>query len=62
MTMLLAALFIVGGLFRAAAASAIKFPRWGWTVVSGVISCALGVFLLATWPSNHLLHWRSDRS
>ena len=50
-TMLLAALFIVGGLFRAAAASAIKFPRWGWTVFSGVISVALGVFLLTTWPT-----------
>jgi uncharacterized membrane protein HdeD (DUF308 family) len=30
-TMVLAALFIVGGLFRVAAASAIQFPRWGWT-------------------------------
>lgn len=50
-TMLLAALFIVGGLFRAAGASAIKFPRWGWTVVSGIISVALGVFLLTTWPT-----------
>ncbi len=50
-TMLLAALFIVGGLFRAAAASAIQFPRWGWTVFSGVISVALGVFLWSTWPT-----------
>jgi len=49
-TMLLAALFIVGGLFRAAGASVIKFPRWGWTVFSGVISFALGVLLLMTWP------------
>lgn len=50
-TMLLASLFIVGGLFRVAGASAIKFPRWGWTVFSGLISIVLGVYLLATWPT-----------
>lgn len=50
-TMLLAALFIVGGLFRGVAASVIQFPRWGWMVVSGLISVALGVYLLATWPA-----------
>jgi uncharacterized membrane protein HdeD (DUF308 family) len=50
-TMLLAALFIVGGLFRAIGAGVIQFPRWGWTVFSGLVSFALGVYLLATWPS-----------
>ena len=50
-TMLLAALFIVGGLFRGIGASVIHFPRWGWTVFSGLISFALGVYLLATWPA-----------
>lgn len=49
-TMLLAALFIVGGLFRAAGASVIQFPRWGWTVFAGLVSAALGIFLLNTWP------------
>lgn len=50
-TMVLAVLFIVGGLFRAAGASFIKFPRWGWTVVSGLVSVVLGVYLLTTWPA-----------
>jgi uncharacterized membrane protein HdeD (DUF308 family) len=50
-TMLLSALFIVGGLFRAAGASVIQFPRWGWTVFAGLISVALGIFLLTTWPT-----------
>jgi uncharacterized membrane protein HdeD (DUF308 family) len=49
-TMLLASLFIVGGLFRGAGASVIQFPRWGWTVFSGLVSVVLGVFLLTTWP------------
>jgi uncharacterized membrane protein HdeD (DUF308 family) len=51
-TMLLAALFIVGGLFRAAGASVIQFPRWGWTVFAGLVSVALGVYLLATWTAS----------
>src|SRR6516225_1341619 len=50
-TMLLAALFIVGGIFRGAAASALRFPRWGWTVFSGLVSFILGIYLLSTWPT-----------
>jgi len=50
-TMALALLFIAGGLFRAAGASAIQFPRWGWTVFSGLVSVALGIYLLANWTT-----------
>ena len=50
-TLVLASLFIVGGLFRAVGSSVIRFPRWGWTVLSGVVSVVLGVFLLTTWPT-----------
>ena len=49
-TMVIAALFIVGGLFRAAAGT-IQFPRWGWTVFAGLVSVALGIYLLATWSA-----------
>lgn len=50
-TLVLASLFIVAGLFRAVAAGVIRFPRWGWTVFSGIVSFALGATLLARWPS-----------
>ena len=50
-TMVIAALFIVGGLFRAIGAGMIQFPRWGWTVFAGLVSVALGVYLLATWTA-----------
>ena len=50
-TMVLAALFIVSGLFRSIVAGKIQFPRWGWTVFAGLVSVALGVYLLATWAS-----------
>jgi uncharacterized membrane protein HdeD (DUF308 family) len=49
-TMVLAVLFIVGGLFRATGASVIRFPWWGWTALSGIVAVFLGVVLLANWP------------
>ena len=50
-TLLLASLFVVGGLFRSIAAGTIQFPRWGWTVFSGLVSVALGIYLLVIWPA-----------
>jgi uncharacterized membrane protein HdeD (DUF308 family) len=50
-TMVIASLFIVGGLFRAVGASVMRFPRWGWTVFSGLVSVALGTYLFATWTA-----------
>jgi uncharacterized membrane protein HdeD (DUF308 family) len=50
-TMLLASLFVVGGLFRTVSASAIQFPRWGWTAFAGLVSVGLGIFLMSTWPA-----------
>jgi len=50
-TMLLAALFIVGGLFRVIGASVIQFPRWGWMVFAGLVSVALGVYLMSIWQT-----------
>lgn len=50
-TMVLAVLFMVGGIFRVIGASTIQFPRWGWTVFAGIISATLGVSLLIAWPT-----------
>jgi len=50
-TMVLAVLFIVGGLFRITGASVIQFPWWGWTVFAGLVSVGLGVYLMATWAT-----------
>lgn len=49
-TLILASFFIVGGLFRAIGAGMMRFPRWGWSVFSGLVSVVLGVMLLAQWP------------
>jgi len=50
-TMVLAVLFIVGGIFRVIGASSIQFPRWGWTAFAGVVSAVLGISLLTAWPT-----------
>ena len=50
-TLVLASLFIVGGLFRLVGASVIRFPLWGGTAFSGLVSVALGIYLLATWSA-----------
>ena len=46
LTLVLASLFIVGGLFRAIGAGALQFPQWGWAAFSGIVSAALGIMLL----------------
>jgi uncharacterized membrane protein HdeD (DUF308 family) len=50
-TMLVAVLFIVGGLYRITGASVIQFPYWGWTVLAGVVSVCLGIYLLVIFPT-----------
>ena len=50
LTLILASFFVVGGVFRAIAAGALRFPRWGWAATSGVLSVILGIALLVQWP------------
>ncbi len=50
LTLMLASFFIVGGLFRAIGAGMIQFPRWGWSVFSGIVSLVLGILLLGQMP------------
>ena len=51
LTLVLSFYFIVGGVFKAIAATALRFPSWGWTLASGVASVALGVLLAVHWPA-----------
>lgn len=53
-TLILASFFIVSGLFRAVGSGMLKFPRWGWSVFSGLVSLVLGVMLLAQLPVSSL--------
>jgi uncharacterized membrane protein HdeD (DUF308 family) len=54
LTMILASFFLVGGAFRTLGAAALRFPRRGWAVLSGLVSAALGVLLLVQLPAASL--------
>lgn len=54
LTLILASFFVIGGVFRAVGAGTLRFPRWGWTACSGVISVALGVMLFWQLPVSSL--------
>ena len=51
LTLVLAVYFMFGGIYRAIFALWMQFPGYGWYVLSGIVSVALGVMLLAQMPS-----------
>ena len=52
MTLLMAAFFLVGGIFRMVGAAMLRPPSWGWLMVSGAITLLLGVLIWAEWPAS----------
>ena len=55
LTLLLATLFIASGLFRIATSFFGKVEHWGWLLFNGIVTLALGLFVLAQWPAGSLL-------
>lgn len=53
-TLLLAALFVFGGIFRFVSALWLQFPHYGWVAFSGLISIILGILLWTQWPVSAL--------
>lgn len=54
MTLLLACVLIVGGLFRIIGSAMYQFPHWGWVLVGGVINLVLGIMIWQQWPFSGL--------
>jgi uncharacterized membrane protein HdeD (DUF308 family) len=50
MTLLLAAFFLVTGLFRIFTSLSWRFPNWGWSLLAGVVSVMLWVAIWRRWP------------
>jgi uncharacterized membrane protein HdeD (DUF308 family) len=50
LTLILASFLIVSGLFRGIGAGMLKFPCWGCSVFSGIVSLGLGIMLLVQLP------------
>lgn len=49
-TLLLAVLFVFGGIFRFISALWLQFPQYGWVAFSGFLTFILGVLLWIQWP------------
>lgn len=54
LTLIIAMFLFVGGIFRIGAAVAMRFPNWGWAVLSGLVSAVLGVAIISRWPYDAL--------
>lgn len=54
LTLLLAAFFMVGGLFRILAVPVLQVPDGGWVLASGIVSFLLGAAIWAQWPVSGL--------
>lgn len=54
LTLLLACLLMVGGIFKIVAALTYRFAAWGWPLLSGVIDLILGVMIWQDWPASGL--------
>jgi uncharacterized membrane protein HdeD (DUF308 family) len=54
LTLLLAASFFVGGVFRILFALIEHFPAWPWVLFNGVVDLLLGVLIWRGWPESSL--------
>ncbi len=52
LTLLMAAFFVVGGVFRIVTAAREHFPGRGWAIFSGCINILLGILIWAHWPTS----------
>jgi uncharacterized membrane protein HdeD (DUF308 family) len=54
LTLLIAIMLIVGGVFRIVVALSAHFGNWGWLLLNGVITLALGIMIWQQWPASGL--------
>lgn len=53
-TLLIAGMLFIGGLFRVAVSIATRFPHWGWMLLNGVISVVMAISIWHQWPLSGL--------
>lgn len=54
LTLLLAAFYIIGGIFRMITSAYMRFEMWGWAFFSGLIKFVLGMLIWVGWPQTGL--------
>ena len=52
LTLMLAALFMVGGVTRIVVALSHRFHGWGWVLLNGVVTFLLGALVWSQWPQD----------
>jgi uncharacterized membrane protein HdeD (DUF308 family) len=50
----MAAYFLVAGAFRIFASLSTRYEHWGWSLLNGVVTFALGILIWAWWPGSAL--------
>lgn len=53
-TLLMAAFFLVSGLFKIFTAISHRFHQWGWMLANGIATLLLGILLWMQWPVSGL--------
>jgi len=53
-TLVLAAGFMIGGLFRIISALVDHFHGWGWVLLNGIVTLVLGILIWRGWPESSL--------
>ncbi|OWK39824.1 HdeD family acid-resistance protein [Fimbriiglobus ruber] len=54
LTLMLAAVYLVGGIFRIISACVERVPSRGWVLLNGVITLLLGILIWQQWPVSGL--------
>jgi len=53
-TVFMAMIFMVGGLFKLLSSFAVGLSDWGWLALDGIITLIMGLLVLAQWPASGL--------
>jgi len=53
-TLMLGVILMAEGIYRTVASIAMQFPNWGWSLVSGIVTVALGFLLVRNWQTTSL--------
>jgi len=53
-TLMFGTILIAAGIYRSIASIAMRFPNWGWSLLSGLVALALGLMLVRNWQSTSL--------
>ena len=53
-TLLIGTIWLAAGIYRAIASIVMRFPYWGWSLISGIVSTIVGGMLVRNWQSASL--------